>query len=79
MMRLLRIFDVVRNSSTIKRLSRWRDEKATYAAIAAGTLFPFRTCGQCGNYEPLVSACLYAGKTSWGASCDFWMEADDDA
>lgn len=70
--------DAAINAPSMKRLGRWRDEKATHAAISAGALWSFRTCGQCGNYEPMFGACPYIGKTMRGASCDFWVEADDE-
>lgn len=65
------------DASGIKRSSRWRDEKTTCAAIAAGRLFPFRVCGRCDKYDTFAGTCPYIGKTSQGASCDFWTDIED--
>jgi hypothetical protein len=67
----------VNNNANAKHLSRWRDQKATYCAIIAGTLWSFRTCGRCEHFEPVFSACPYVGKTQSGASCDFWTEKEE--
>jgi hypothetical protein len=68
---------VIDDGHVLKHISRWRDERATCAAIVAGRLFHFRICRRCDHYDPLAGRCTYVGTTQGGASCDFWADADD--
>lgn len=64
------------NPTPMKRICNWKDETVAGAAIASGVLWPFLTCSQCGNYDFVAMRCRHVGKTTNGASCDFWEDVD---
>jgi hypothetical protein len=58
----------------MRKVSNWRTESRTQAAVASGQLWAFRKCGKCGHRDMFVGECHFNGATPSGASCDFWSE-----
>lgn len=58
----------------MRKVSNWKSESQTSAAVQRGALWSYRKCGKCGHHDIFTGGCSFNGPTENGASCDFWSE-----